>query len=78
MYNHIMMRYLVKKHKNLLRVKNGKQAVPLPQILGLTATLGVGSATILAKAEEHILRVNNTLSSVLVWPVVMSKMGTAH
>lgn len=77
-YNHIMMRYLVQKHKNLMLVKKEKPTVPLPQILGLTATLGVGSATILAKAEEHILRVNTTLSSVLVWPVVLSKMGTAH
>lgn len=77
-YNHIMMRYLVQKHKNLRLVKNGKQMVPLPQILGLTATLGVGSATKLAKAEEHILRVNTPLSSVSAFPVIMSEMGTAH
>lgn len=61
-YNHIMMRYLAQKHKNLKLVKSGKQTVALPQILGLTATLGVGSATKLDKAEENILRVNTPLA----------------
>lgn len=36
--------------------------MPLPQILGLTASPGVGSATKMAKAVEHILRVNPVLS----------------
>lgn len=72
-YNHIMMRYLTQKHKNLRLVKNEKPPVPLPQILGLTATLGVGSATKLVKAEEHILRVNTPLSPLCVLFVVMGK-----
>lgn len=56
-YNHIMMRYLMQKHKNLRLQKELKQPVPLPQILGLTASPGVGAATKMAKAVEHILRV---------------------
>ncbi|XP_075895860.1 interferon-induced helicase C domain-containing protein 1 isoform X2 [Nelusetta ayraudi] len=65
-YNHIMMRYLAQKHKNLRLMKNGKQTVPLPQILALTATLGVGSATKLAKAEEHILRICANLDATKI------------
>ena len=58
-YNHIMLRYLKQKHKNRRLKKEEKETLPLPQILGLTASPGVGGATILMKAEEHILRVNN-------------------
>lgn len=57
-YNHIMMRYLKQKHKNKKLQKEQKETVPLPQILGLTASPGVGRATKLEKAKEHILRVN--------------------
>ncbi|XP_042350470.1 interferon-induced helicase C domain-containing protein 1 [Plectropomus leopardus] len=56
-YNHIMMRYLKQKHKNRRLKKEQKEAVHLPQILGLTASPGVGKATVLVKAEEHILRI---------------------
>uniref|UniRef100_A0AAX7UN33 RNA helicase n=1 Tax=Astatotilapia calliptera TaxID=8154 RepID=A0AAX7UN33_ASTCA len=56
-YNHIMMRYLKQKHKNKRLVKEQKEPVPLPQILGLTASPGVGGATKMEKAEEHILRI---------------------
>ncbi|KAM7407510.1 hypothetical protein PAMA_003301 [Pampus argenteus] len=56
-YNHIMMRYLKQKHKNKRLQKEQKMPVPLPQILGLTASPGVGGATKMAKAEEHILRI---------------------
>ncbi|XP_032423774.1 interferon-induced helicase C domain-containing protein 1 isoform X1 [Xiphophorus hellerii] len=56
-YNHIMMRYLKQKHKNKRLIKEQKQPVPLPQILGLTASPGVGGAKTLNKAEEHILRI---------------------
>lgn len=60
-YNHIMMRYLKQKHKNKRLIKEQKEPVPLPQILGLTASPGVGGATKMEKAEEHILRVNTVL-----------------
>lgn len=56
-YNHIMMRYLKQKHKNKKLVKEQKEPMPLPQILGLTASPGVGGATKMEKAEEHILRI---------------------
>uniref|UniRef100_A0A671XVQ4 RNA helicase n=1 Tax=Sparus aurata TaxID=8175 RepID=A0A671XVQ4_SPAAU len=56
-YNHIMLRYLKQKHKNRRLKKEEKETLPLPQILGLTASPGVGGATILMKAEEHILRI---------------------
>ncbi|XP_040003698.1 interferon-induced helicase C domain-containing protein 1 [Xiphias gladius] len=56
-YNHIMMRYLKQKHKNARLKKEQKEPVPLPQILGLTASPGVGGATKMEKAEEHILRI---------------------
>lgn len=56
-YNHIMLRYLKQKHKNKRLKKEQKQTMPLPQILGLTASPGVGGAKKLEKAEEHILRI---------------------
>lgn len=56
-YNHIMMRYLKQKHRNRRLKKEQKQPVTLPQILGLTASPGVGGATKMEKAEEHILRI---------------------
>uniref|UniRef100_A0AAR2J5V5 RNA helicase n=1 Tax=Pygocentrus nattereri TaxID=42514 RepID=A0AAR2J5V5_PYGNA len=56
-YNHIMIRYLKQKHKNAGLVKEMKTPIPLPQILGLTASPGVGGAKTQLKAEEHILRV---------------------
>ncbi|XP_029315120.1 interferon-induced helicase C domain-containing protein 1 [Cottoperca gobio] len=56
-YNHIMMRCLKQKHKNLRLKKEQKELMPLPQILGLTASPGVGGATKMEKAEDHILRI---------------------
>uniref|UniRef100_A0A3B3ZSB4 RNA helicase n=1 Tax=Periophthalmus magnuspinnatus TaxID=409849 RepID=A0A3B3ZSB4_9GOBI len=56
-YNHIMMRFLTQKHKNKRLEKERKKTKPLPQILGLTASPGVGGATKMSKTEEHILRV---------------------
>uniref|UniRef100_A0A668AZ64 RNA helicase n=1 Tax=Myripristis murdjan TaxID=586833 RepID=A0A668AZ64_9TELE len=56
-YNHIMMRYLKQKHKNVQLKKEQKKTVPIPQILGLTASPGVGGATKMDKAEEHILQI---------------------
>uniref|UniRef100_A0A8D2F5I3 Interferon-induced helicase C domain-containing protein 1 n=1 Tax=Theropithecus gelada TaxID=9565 RepID=A0A8D2F5I3_THEGE len=55
-YNNIMRRYLMQKLKNNRLKKENKPVIPLPQILGLTASPGVGGATKQAKAEEHILK----------------------
>ncbi|TNN84557.1 Interferon-induced helicase C domain-containing protein 1 [Liparis tanakae] len=55
-YNHIMMRYLMQKHKNKRLIKEQKNPKPLPQILGLTASPGVDGATKLEKTVDHILR----------------------
>uniref|UniRef100_A0A3P8VS57 RNA helicase n=1 Tax=Cynoglossus semilaevis TaxID=244447 RepID=A0A3P8VS57_CYNSE len=56
-YNSIMMRYLRKKHTNIRKKKEGKEPVPLPQILSLTASPGVGKATKTKQAEEYILQI---------------------
>ncbi|KAM6985025.1 interferon-induced helicase C domain-containing protein 1 [Aplochiton taeniatus] len=56
-YNHIMMRYLKQKQRNVRLKKEQKEPVPIPQILGLTASPGVGGANKMEKAEEHILRI---------------------
>ncbi|KAM6175774.1 interferon-induced helicase C domain-containing protein 1 [Erethizon dorsatum] len=56
-YNNIMRRYLKQKLKNKTLQKENKPVIPLPQILGLTASPGVGGATKQAKAEEHILKI---------------------
>lgn len=77
-YNHIMMRYLKQKHKNKRLVKEQKEPVPLPQILGLTASPGVGGATKMEKAEEHILRVNTVSLSSPVWIKVLHAYYSAH
>ncbi|XP_066201744.1 interferon-induced helicase C domain-containing protein 1 [Saccopteryx leptura] len=56
-YNNIMRRYLKQKLKNNKLKKEHKPVIPLPQILGLTASPGVGGATKQAKAEDHILKI---------------------
>ncbi|XP_064183477.1 interferon-induced helicase C domain-containing protein 1 [Anguilla rostrata] len=56
-YNYVMTRYLKQKQKNNLLRKEQKEPSPIPQILGLTASPGVGGAKNLAKAEEHILKI---------------------
>lgn len=71
-YNHIMMRYLKQKLKNMKLKKEQKQTVPLPQILGLTASPGVGSATKMDKAVDHILRVSTFLSFPSMLTIVIS------
>uniref|UniRef100_A0A8D0CLA8 RNA helicase n=1 Tax=Scleropages formosus TaxID=113540 RepID=A0A8D0CLA8_SCLFO len=58
-YNHIMFRYLKQKHKNARRIKEQNDPIPIPQILGLTASPGVGGANNQKKAEEHILKVKH-------------------
>ncbi|NXM70107.1 IFIH1 protein, partial [Serilophus lunatus] len=56
-YNNIMRRYLKEKMKNIKLGKENKPLIPQPQILGLTASPGVGGATSYSKAEEHILKI---------------------
>uniref|UniRef100_A0A8C3CW93 RNA helicase n=1 Tax=Cairina moschata TaxID=8855 RepID=A0A8C3CW93_CAIMO len=58
-YNNIMRRYIKEKMKNRKLAKENKPLVPQPQILGLTASPGVGGANSNSKAEEHILKVNS-------------------
>ncbi|CAJ1051929.1 probable ATP-dependent RNA helicase DHX58 [Xyrichtys novacula] len=56
-YNKIMAYYVEKK-------LNGEK--PLPQILGLTASLGTGGETILFKAVDHVLQICANLDSAVV------------
>uniref|UniRef100_A0A8C3GQK4 RNA helicase n=1 Tax=Cairina moschata TaxID=8855 RepID=A0A8C3GQK4_CAIMO len=56
-YNNIMRRYIKEKMKNRKLAKENKPLVPQPQILGLTASPGVGGANSNSKAEEHILKI---------------------
>ncbi|XP_032211638.1 interferon-induced helicase C domain-containing protein 1 isoform X2 [Mustela erminea] len=55
-YNNIMRRYLKQKLKNNKLKKECKPVIPLPQILGLTASPGVGGAKRQAEAKDHILK----------------------
>uniref|UniRef100_A0A8C8XIG3 Interferon-induced helicase C domain-containing protein 1 n=1 Tax=Panthera leo TaxID=9689 RepID=A0A8C8XIG3_PANLE len=55
-YNNVMRRYLKQKLKNNKLKKECKPVIPLPQILGLTASPGVGGAKRQAEAKEHILK----------------------
>ncbi|XP_062861994.1 interferon-induced helicase C domain-containing protein 1 [Trichomycterus rosablanca] len=70
-YNHIMTRYLKQKHRNATLLKEHKELVPLPQILGLTASPGVGGAKNQQKAEEHILQICANLDAY----TIMTKKG---
>lgn len=65
-YNHIMIRYLKQKHQNQKLVKQQKEPVPIPQILGLTASPGVGGAKTQQKAEEHILQICGNLDAFTI------------
>ncbi|XP_003795191.1 interferon-induced helicase C domain-containing protein 1 [Otolemur garnettii] len=65
-YNNIMRRYVKQKLKNRRLVKENKPAVPLPQILALTASPGVGGATKQAKANEHILKLCANLDAFTI------------
>ncbi|XP_070278961.1 interferon-induced helicase C domain-containing protein 1 isoform X1 [Myotis yumanensis] len=65
-YNNIMRRYLKQKLKNNRLRKENKPVMPLPQILGLTASPGVGGATKQAKAEEHILKICANLDAFTI------------
>ncbi|XP_034088273.1 interferon-induced helicase C domain-containing protein 1 [Gymnodraco acuticeps] len=72
-YNHIMMRYLKQKHKNIRLKKEQKKTLPLPQILGLTASPGVGGATKMEKAEDHILRICANLDASKIMTTDLGK-----
>ncbi|XP_037705461.1 interferon-induced helicase C domain-containing protein 1 isoform X2 [Choloepus didactylus] len=65
-YNNIMRRYLKQKLKNNRLKKENKPVIPLPQILGLTASPGVGGANKQAKAEEHILKICANLDAFTI------------
>ncbi|KAJ1080569.1 hypothetical protein NDU88_000764 [Pleurodeles waltl] len=56
-YNNIMIRYIKHKMKNKKLSKENSPLVPLPQILGLTASPGVGGANSLQRAQQHILKI---------------------
>ncbi|KAI1898281.1 hypothetical protein AGOR_G00070710 [Albula goreensis] len=56
-YNRVMIRYLKQMLKNKQFRKEQKETVPIPQILGLTASPGVGGASNPQKTEEHILKI---------------------
>uniref|UniRef100_A0A672SAL4 RNA helicase n=1 Tax=Sinocyclocheilus grahami TaxID=75366 RepID=A0A672SAL4_SINGR len=65
-YNHIMIRYLKQKHQNQVLKKQEKSPVALPQILGLTASPGVGGAMSQQRAEEHILQICANLDAFTI------------
>lgn len=64
-----MRRYLKQKLKNKRLKKEQKPVIPLPQILGLTASPGVGGANKQAKAEEHILKICANLDASTIQTV---------
>ncbi|KAM4897618.1 interferon-induced helicase C domain-containing protein 1 isoform 2-T2 [Sylvia borin] len=68
-YNNIMRRYLKEKMKNRRLAKENKPLIPQPQILGLTASPGVGGATTNSKAEEHILKICANLDACRIMTV---------
>ncbi|XP_067300684.1 interferon-induced helicase C domain-containing protein 1 [Pseudorasbora parva] len=65
-YNHIMIRYLKQKHKNQILKKQDKRPVAIPQILGLTASPGVGGAMSQQMAEQHILQICANLDAFTI------------
>ncbi|NXA46653.1 IFIH1 protein, partial [Nothocercus julius] len=68
-YNNIMRRYLKEKIKNRKLAKENRPLVPQPQILGLTASPGVGGATSHVKAVEHILKICANLDACRIMTV---------
>lgn len=65
-YNNIMRRYLKQKLKNNTLKKQNKPVIPLPQILGLTASPGVGGAKKQSEAEKHILNICANLDAFTI------------
>ncbi|KAM4859368.1 interferon-induced helicase C domain-containing protein 1 isoform 1-T1 [Thomomys bottae] len=68
-YNNIMRRYLKQKLKNNSLKKENKPVVPLPQILGLTASPGVGGAKNQGEADKHILKICANLDAFTIQTV---------
>ncbi|KAJ7405613.1 hypothetical protein BTVI_67770 [Pitangus sulphuratus] len=68
-YNNIMRRYLKEKMKNRKLAKENKPLIPQPQVLGLTASPGVGGATSYSKAEDHILKICANLDACRIMTV---------
>ncbi|XP_029461469.1 interferon-induced helicase C domain-containing protein 1 isoform X2 [Rhinatrema bivittatum] len=68
-YNNIMIRYLKQMKRNKKNRKENKPEVPLPQILGLTASPGVGGAKNNQKAMEHILKICANLDAYKIMTV---------
>ncbi|XP_018412188.1 PREDICTED: interferon-induced helicase C domain-containing protein 1 [Nanorana parkeri] len=64
-YNNIMLRYIKqkKRNENIRKTEGPAKMVSLPQVVGLTASPGVGGANQSTKAEEHILRICANLDS---------------
>ncbi|XP_048846960.1 interferon-induced helicase C domain-containing protein 1 [Brienomyrus brachyistius] len=71
-YSQIMFRYLKQKIKNEKLVKEQNAPMPLPQILGLTASPGVGEAKTVDKAVEHILQICANLDA---FRIMTSSLG---
>ncbi|XP_030637660.1 interferon-induced helicase C domain-containing protein 1-like [Chanos chanos] len=71
-YQQILIRYLTQKFKNEKNRKERKPELPLPQILGLTASLGVGGASQTEKAQEHILRICANLDASAIMTADLS------
>ncbi|XP_025326833.1 interferon-induced helicase C domain-containing protein 1 [Canis lupus baileyi] len=65
-YNNIMRRYLKQKLKNNKLKKEYKPVIPLPQILGLTASPGVRGAKRQAEAQQHILKICANLDACTI------------
>ncbi|XP_067843473.1 interferon-induced helicase C domain-containing protein 1 [Heptranchias perlo] len=66
-YRSIMTRYIDQKLNN----KKGNAVEPLPQILGLTASPGVGGAKNRINAESHILQICANLDAYKIMTVKM-------
>lgn len=65
-YNNIMRRYLKQKLKNNTLKKENKPVIGLPQIIGLTASPGVGGAKKQSDADKHILNICANLDAFTI------------
>uniref|UniRef100_A0A8C6R0S0 Interferon-induced helicase C domain-containing protein 1 n=1 Tax=Nannospalax galili TaxID=1026970 RepID=A0A8C6R0S0_NANGA len=77
-YNNIMRRYLKQKLKNNTLKKENKPIIRLPQILGLTASPGVGGAKKQSEAEKHILNICANLDAFTIKTVKVNLDQLKH